>query len=87
MEHLLSLNSRRRKALFTTGWMITAADEDAIALIPAGAWKPGTSQDGAAEQDKDVAEITHLLARAENWPDGLRFIVRRVKPSAGRPGT
>ena len=86
VEHLLSLNSRRRKALFTTGWMITAADEDAIALIPAGAWKPGTSQDGAAEQDKDVAEITHLLARAENWPDGLRFIVRRVKPSRRQAG-
>ena len=50
-------------------------------LVPADAWKPGTGQDGAAEDDKDVAEITHLLSRAENWPDGLRFIVRRVKPS------
>ena len=81
VEHLLSLNTKRKKALFTTGWMITAADEDAIAKIPADAWKPGTGQDGTAEDDKDVAEITHLLARAENWPDGLRFIVRRVKPS------
>jgi hypothetical protein len=57
------------------------SDEDAIAEIPVGAWKPGTCQDGAAEQDKDVAEITHLLARAGNWPDGLRWIVRRVRPS------
>jgi hypothetical protein len=71
----------RKKALFTTGWVITAADEDATAKIPAAAWKPGTGQDGAAEQDKDTAEITHLLTRAENWPDGLRWIVRRVKPS------
>jgi hypothetical protein len=61
-------------------------DEDAIAKIPAGAWKPGIGQDGTAEQDKDVAEITHLLARAENWPDGLRFIVRRVKPSRRQAG-
>ena len=30
IEHLLSLSSPRRKALFTCGWMITAADEDAI---------------------------------------------------------
>jgi hypothetical protein len=80
-KHLLSLNTKLKKALFTTGWMITAADEDAIAKIPAAAWKPGTGQDGAAEQDKDVTEITHLLTRAEKWPDGLRWIVRRVKPS------
>ncbi|WP_300612410.1 IS1380 family transposase [Trebonia sp.] len=81
IKHLLSLNTKRKKVLFTTGWMITAADEDAIAMVPAGVWKPGTCQDGTAEEDKDVAEITHLLTRAENWPDGLRFIVRRVKPS------
>jgi hypothetical protein len=81
VKHLLSLNTRLKKALFTTGWMITAADEDAIAKLPPGAWKPGTCQDGSAEQDKDVAEVTYLLSRAENWPDGLRFIVRRVKPS------
>ncbi len=79
--HLLSLNAKRTKVLFTTGWMITGADEDAIAEVPADAWKPGISQDGAIEEDKDVAEITHLLTRAENWPGGLRFIVRRVKPS------
>ncbi len=81
VTHLLSLNTRLKKVLFTTGWMITAADEDAIAKIPASAWKPGTGQDGTAEQDKDVAEITHLLSRAENWPDGLRWIARRARPS------
>ncbi len=81
VEHLLALDSGWRKVLFTTGWMITAADEEAIAMVPQDAWKPGTGQDGAAEEDKDIAEITHLLSRAENWPAGLRFIVRRVKPS------
>jgi len=81
IKHLLSLCSPRRKVLFTCGWMITAADEQAIRLLPAGAWKPGTAQDGSAEKDKAVAEITHLMTRAENWPDGLRWIVRRVKPS------
>jgi hypothetical protein len=81
VKHLLSLSSKRKTVLFTTGWMITAADEDAIRKVPADAWKPGTCQDGTAEEDKDTAEITHLLSRAENWPDGLRFIVRRVKPS------
>jgi hypothetical protein len=79
--HLLSLSSPRRTVLFTCGWMITAADEAAIMQVPAAAWKPGTGQDGAVEEDKDVAEITHLLTRAGNWPGGLRWIVRRVKPS------
>jgi hypothetical protein len=61
--------------------MITAADEDAIAMLPADAWKPGIAQDGGIEEDKAVAEITRLMSRAGNWPGGLRWIVRRVKPS------
>jgi hypothetical protein len=81
IRHLLSLASARRKVLFTCGWMITAADEDAIRKLPADAWKPGVAQDGSAEENKDAAEITHLLSRAGNWPGGLRWIVRRVKPS------
>jgi hypothetical protein len=81
IKHLLSLSSPRRALLFTCGWMITVADEDAIRQIPAGAWKPGIAQDGGTGQDKDVAEITHLMTRAGNWPGGLRWIARRVKPS------
>ena len=81
IKYLLSMSSPRRILLFTCGWMITAADEDAIRKVPAGAWKPGTGQDGTAEEDKDVAEITGLMSRAGNWPDGLRWIARRVRPS------
>jgi hypothetical protein len=81
VKHLLSLSSARRIVLFTCGWMITAADEDAIRQVPAGAWKPGTGQDASTEDDKDVAEITDLMSRAGNWPGGLRWIARRVKPS------
>ena len=81
VKHLLDMSSPRRTVLFTCGWMITAADEDAIRQVPAGAWKPGIAQDGAVEEDKDVAEITHLMSRAGNWPGGLRWIARRVKPS------
>jgi len=81
IKHLLSMSSPRKTVLFTCGWMITTADEDAIRQVPAGAWKPGISQDGAAENDKDITEITHLMSRAGNWPGGLRWIARRVRPS------
>ena len=50
-------------------------------MVPADAWKPGIAQDGTTEEDKHVAEITHLMSRAGRWPAGLRWIVRRVKPS------
>jgi hypothetical protein len=85
IKHLLSMSSPRRILLFTCGWMITAADEDAIRQVPADAWKPGTGQDGSPEDDKDVAEITGLMTRAGNWPGGLRWIARRVKPSPPPP--
>jgi hypothetical protein len=70
--HLLSLSSPRKTLLFTCGQMITAADEDAVRQVPAGARKPGTRQDGSPEDDKDTAEVTGLMTRAGNWPDGLR---------------
>jgi hypothetical protein len=81
IDHLLSLSSRCRKVLFTCGWTIMPADEDAIREVPADAWKPGLTQDGGAGEDKEVAEVTGLMTRAGNWPGGLRWIARRVKPS------
>jgi hypothetical protein len=81
INHLVSLSSRRRTVLFTCGWAITDADEQAIRLLPAAAWQAAVDQDGAAQEDKHVAEITHLTSRAAGWPAGLRWIVRRTKPS------
>ena len=81
IQHLLSLASRRRTVLFTSGWAITGADEQAIGLLPASGWQAAVDQDGAVQEDKHVAEITHLTSRAAGWPAGLRWIVRRTKPS------
>jgi hypothetical protein len=67
--------------LFTCGWAITEADEQAIRLLPADAWKTAVDQDGVGPQDKHAAEITHLLSRAAGWPAGLRWTVRRTRPS------
>jgi Transposase DDE domain group 1 len=81
IAHLLSLATTRRTVLFTCGWAITEADERAIAVLPAAAWQAAVDQDGTVQEDKHVAEITHLLSRAASWPAGLRWIVRRTKPS------
>jgi Transposase DDE domain group 1 len=81
IEYLLTLSAPRKTLLFTCGWMITATGEQAIAAVPEDAWGPGVRQDGSIEEDKDTAEITHLASRAGIWPEGLRLIARRVKPS------
>lgn len=79
--HMAGLDIPGTTLLFTSGWTITVTDEDDIRNIPAQAWKPGVDQDGHAEDDTDVAEITGLMTRSENWPPGLRWIIRRVRPS------
>ena len=81
ITRLLSLATSRRRVLFTCGWAITTAEEQAIGLLPASAWQPAVDQDGAVQDDKHVAEVTHLLSRAGRWPGGLRWIVRRARPS------
>src|SRR5262249_2144038 len=68
--HLLAMSSPQWKVLFTCGWTILEADEAAIAALPAGAWQPGLLQDGGLEHDKDCAEVTHLMSRADGWPEG-----------------
>jgi hypothetical protein len=81
IEYMMNLQIPDGELLFTCGWTITETDEGDIRKIPAQAWKTGATQDGDAEKDKDIAEITGLMTRSGNWPDGLRWIVRRVKPS------
>ncbi len=81
VTHLLSLTTARRTVLFTCGWMITPADEKAIKLLPASAWDAAVGQDGTVQRKTAVAEITHLMSRAGGWNPGLRWIVRRTKPS------
>ena len=81
VKHLLSLGTRQRTVLFTCGWMITEADEAAIRKLPAPAWKQAVDQDGTVQKGTAVAEITHLTSRAADWPQGLRWIARRTRPS------
>ena len=69
ISHLLSLCTRRRTVLFTSGWAITSADEDAIRLLPATALagRRGPGRSGAARQarrrDHPPADPRRRLAR------------------------
>ena len=69
IDHLLSLSSRCRTVLFTCGWAITGADEQAIRLLPAAAWQAAVDQDGgvqarqARRRDHPPAQPGRALAR------------------------
>jgi hypothetical protein len=73
--------------LFTRGWAITEADEQAIGPLPAAAWQAAVDQDGVVQDDKHVAEITHLLSRAGAGPPGCGGSCAAPHPPAGRPRT
>ncbi|WP_267906120.1 IS1380 family transposase [Streptomyces broussonetiae] len=80
LEHLEKLNTARRTVRYLTGWTITADDEQAIAHLPERAWDALLEQDGTPHESYGVAELTGLNQRS-GWPDGMRLLVRRVKPS------
>jgi hypothetical protein len=80
IEHLLSPSTARRKVAFTSGFTITAREEAAIAHLPEHAWTAAVEQDGSLDPVAQVAELTGLWRRT-GWPDGLRYIARRVKPT------
>jgi len=70
---------------YSVGW---TRDEDfwsALAKVPKSAWTPALDAKGAPREDAALAEITGLLDLDE-WPPGLRVIVRRepVHPKYAR---
>jgi hypothetical protein len=65
---------------YTVGWKITDEDERAIARLPKAAWEVSLHQDGSLQEGYSVAELTGLNTR-EGWPQGMRLIVRRVRPT------
>jgi hypothetical protein len=80
IEHLMGLTTRRRTVAFTSGFTITETEERAIGPLPESAWTEAFEQDGRIDKIAQVAELTGVWQR-EGWPDGLRYLVRRVKPS------
>jgi hypothetical protein len=89
LDHLTSLTTSRRRVRWVTGWAINTADEEAIARLPEKVWSTALRQDGEVHEIKgpdgdtlsyQVAEITGVRDLT-GWPEGMRLIVRRVKPS------
>ncbi|EGX58717.1 transposase IS4 family protein [Streptomyces zinciresistens K42] len=80
LEHLEALNTTRRTVRYTVGRKITEDDEKAIARLPEAAWETSLHQDGSLQEGYFVAELTGLNTR-EGRPEGMRLIVRRVRPT------
>ncbi|MBP0461628.1 transposase [Streptomyces montanisoli] len=89
LDHLQTLTTSRRRARRVTGWAIHTADEEAIARLPERVWTPALRQDGEVHEIKgvdgawvsyQVAELTGVRGLT-GWPEGMRLIARRVKPS------
>ncbi|MFF7415351.1 transposase [Streptomyces lydicus] len=89
LGHLQELSTSRRRVRWVTGWAINPVDEQAIALLPESVWTPALLQDGEIHEIKgpdgdwlsyQVAELTGVRDLT-GWSEGMRLIVRRVKPS------
>lgn len=80
LEHLEALNTTRRTVRCTVGWKITDEDERAVAKLPESAWETSVHQDGSLQDGYFVAELTGLNTRT-GWPEGMRLIARRVRPT------
>ncbi len=72
--HMLSLSCPRKTVLFTCGWMITAADEDAIRQVPAAAWNlastnhPLNAKGGTARRSRNRCVPWHPRGRRATSP-------------------
>jgi hypothetical protein len=79
-SHLEALNTTRRTVRYTVGWKMTDAEEAAIAVLAADDWQVSLHQDATLQAEYGIAELTGLNTRT-GWPQGLRLLVRRTRPS------
>jgi hypothetical protein len=84
IKHLLSLSSPRRTVLFTCGWMITAADEEAIR--PVMPFRPCYTRVGPLPEP-DLRWPPQPVSRRACAPDPASLSAARRPAAAGhRPG-
>jgi hypothetical protein len=81
-EFLKWLTAKSRRLHYSVGMTVTEDMQAAILKVPAGAWTPACDADGQAREGAWVADITGLLC-LEDWPAGMRVIVRKERPHPG----
>ncbi|GAB93715.1 hypothetical protein GORHZ_241_00130 [Gordonia rhizosphera NBRC 16068] len=72
----------RRRPVYSVGFPLTETTAAAIDRIRPEAWTPAYDADGV---DRDGAWVDALagLIDLSGWPDGMRVIVRKVRPHPG----
>ena len=72
----------RRRVSYSVGYTLPANAPELYRVIPEHVWEPAYDPDGTPREGADVAELTGLLD-LEEWPKGMRVIVRRERPHPG----
>jgi hypothetical protein len=85
LAHIRGLREHGVHAEFSIGWAVTEREHTAIAKLPAKAWSPAIDIDGDPRESAALAELTGLLPAAmfNDYPEGMRIIVRRERPHPG----
>ncbi|WP_333489907.1 IS1380 family transposase [Brachybacterium paraconglomeratum] len=73
----------KRRVSYSVGFTLPANTPELFGLIPKHVWEPAYNSDGEVREGADVAELTRLLDLDEDWPEGMRVIVRRERPHPG----
>ena len=77
LDHLLTLGLE-----YSVGYAVTDDVRDAIALLPAWAWKPAVDADGGLRDGAEVAELTEVLREARRLAAARRRRDRAKKAQA-----
>jgi hypothetical protein len=76
------LTAKSRRLHYSVGMTITEDMQTAIPQVPDDGWTPAYDGDGQVRKGAWVADITGLLD-LEDWPAGMRVIVRKERPHPG----
>ena len=76
------LTAPSRRLRYSVGMTITEDMQAAIGKVPAKSWTPAYDGDGQVRDGAWVADVTGLLD-LEDWPAGMRVIVRKERPHPG----
>ncbi|MGF7022879.1 hypothetical protein JOE54_003673 [Brachybacterium tyrofermentans] len=73
----------KRRVSYSVGFTLPQNTPELFGLIPKHVWEPAYNSNGEVREGADVAELTGLLDLDEDWPAGMRVIVRRERPHPG----